>query len=61
MRRYFFRRLIGIVPVWIAIAMVVFALLRFIPGDPALVLLGSEATAEQIARMEASLQLNQGS
>jgi peptide/nickel transport system permease protein len=43
--------------VWIAIAMVVFAMLRFIPGDPALVLLGSEATAEQLEAVRVQLGL----
>lgn len=37
--------------------MVVFALLRFIPGDPALVLLGSEATAEQLEAVRVQLGL----
>jgi peptide/nickel transport system permease protein len=56
-RLYLVRRLAGIVPVWIAIAMVVFAMLRFIPGDPALVLLGSEATAEQLEAVRVQLGL----
>jgi peptide/nickel transport system permease protein len=56
-RNYLLRRVAGIVPVWIAIALVVFAMLRFIPGDPALVLLGNEATAEQLEAVRVQLGL----
>jgi len=54
---YVTRRLAGIIPVWIAIAIVVFSLLRFIPGDPALVLLGAEATPEQLEAVRVQLGL----
>lgn len=55
---YVVRRIAGVVPVWIAIAVVVFALLRFIPGDPATVLLGGEATPEQIEALRVQMGLD---
>lgn len=54
---YFLRRLAGIAIVWVAIATVVFALLRFVPGDPATVLLGAEATPQQLEALRVQLGL----
>lgn len=54
---YLARRIGGIALVWVAIATVVFALLRFVPGDPATVLLGAEATPQQIEALRVQLGL----
>ena len=40
------------------ICIVIFALLRFIPGDPVLMLLGDQATDEQVAHYRQLLGLN---
>ena len=45
--------------VLIGIAIVVFALMHVIPGDPARVLLGDDATAEAVAQLRATLGLDQ--
>lgn len=57
MGTYLARRLAGLVFVWLAIATVVFVLLRFVPGDPATVLLGSEATPQQLEALRVQLGL----
>jgi peptide/nickel transport system permease protein len=57
MKLYIARRLAGLLFVWVAIATVVFSLLRFIPGDPAIVLLGSEATPQQLEELRVKLGL----
>lgn len=56
---YLVKRLLGLVPVLLGITLLVFALLHFIPGDPAIVLLGERATPEQVAALREQLGLNQ--
>jgi peptide/nickel transport system permease protein len=51
MTRYIVGRLLQIVPVIVGISIVVFLLVRLIPGDPATAMLGSRATAALIARV----------
>jgi peptide/nickel transport system permease protein len=56
---YTVRRLLMAVPVMGIVAVVVFSLLYLAPGDPAMVLAGDQATAEQIEKIRASLGLDQ--
>ena len=44
------RRLLGTIPVLLVVAVFVFLMLRLTPGDPAAIIAGDNATAEQIAR-----------
>lgn len=53
------RRLLQLVPVAIGITVVVFLMLRLIPGDPVRIMLGSRATPESIASLQRSLGLDQ--
>ena len=46
MARYVARRLLLLLPAWLIMGSVAFALIRLIPGDPAAVLLGMEATPQ---------------
>jgi len=46
------------VPVLLVVAVLVFALLRLAPGDPAAIMAGDAATAEQIASIRAGLGLD---
>lgn len=46
--RYLVRRLLLVIPVLFGVTLVSFSVLRLVPGDPALVLAGEEATQEQI-------------
>lgn len=55
MVRYTIRRLISSIPTIIIMAVLIFALIRMIPGNPALVMLGDDATAAEIAAMEERL------
>lgn len=45
---YIIRRLLQMIPVFIIITLLIFILIRLIPGDPALTMLGDKATAAQI-------------
>lgn len=56
--RYAGRRLLGLLPVLFGILILVFAMIRAIPGSPARNLLGQRATAAEIARVEAELGLD---
>ena len=53
------RRVLETVPVLIGVSVVVFLVLRFIPGDPAIVLLGERATPQNVARLREQLGLNE--
>ncbi len=55
MLRYTLRRLLLTIPVMLLVATAVFLLLRIVPGDPAGVILGSDATEER--RLELRRQL----
>ena len=55
MLRYTLRRLLLAIPVMLLVATAVFLLLRLVPGDPAGVILGSDATEER--RLELRKQL----
>lgn len=52
------RRLLLTIPVILLVTLMVFSLLHMLPGDPASVILGQEATPEAIANMRAELGLN---
>ena len=58
MRVYLFRRLLATIPVMGVVALFVFALLHLTPGDPAAVIAGDYATAEDIARIHRQLGLD---
>ena len=52
------RRLLMAVPVLLLVTIIVFSLLHLLPGDPATVILGQEATQEAIDAMRLELGLN---
>jgi ABC-type dipeptide/oligopeptide/nickel transport system permease component len=58
MIRYVTGRLLQFLPVLFGISLIVFLLVRLIPGDPAIAVLGSRATPELIARMRDQLGLD---
>lgn len=49
------RRLLATVPLLLAVSMVVFSFIHLLPGDPAVLFLGEEATPENLARFRAKL------
>ncbi len=56
--QYAIKRLLQIIPLLFLVSLVVFVLLSFAPGDPALLILGSQATEEKIIEVRESLGLN---
>ena len=56
---YIIKRILSAVPTLFIVAVIIFTLIRFIPGNPALVMLGDDATPEEVAAMEARLGLDQ--
>src|ERR671931_57192 len=59
MRPYLVQRILAAIPVMVMVATAVFLLLFLTPGDPAAVILGPDAKAEQIAELRARLGLDQ--
>ena len=52
------KRLLAAIPVLFGLSLVVFGMIALIPGDPATAILGSYATPENVARLNASLGLD---
>ena len=59
MRRYLARRLLLLVPVLAGVSIVIFLVLHLSPGDPAEIMLGSQATKEDLARLREQMGLNE--
>ena len=57
--QYIARRLIQMIPVVFGITVIIFAMIRAIPGDPALTMLGDKASEEKIALYREKLGLNE--
>ncbi|BCJ85518.1 ABC transporter permease [Effusibacillus dendaii] len=57
--RFLLRRLLYVVPMVLVTTLVVFSLILLIPGNPALALLGENATEEKIAQLNHQLGLDQ--
>src|SRR6185312_12063528 len=56
--QYILRRLLQMIPVVFGITLILFFMLRAIPGDPALAVLGDKATAQKIAVVRHSMGLD---
>ncbi len=59
MGSFLISRVIQVIPVLVITSFVVFVLLRLVPGDPAAMLAGADATPEQVAAIRAELGLDQ--
>jgi len=57
-RRYLARRLLLLVPVLAGVSIVIFLVLHLSPGDPAEIMLGSQATKEDLTRLREQMGLN---
>ncbi|WP_338607113.1 ABC transporter permease [Pelagibacterium nitratireducens] len=55
---YILKRLVSAIPVIIGLSVIVFGIMALIPGDPALAILGSYATPENVARINRELGLD---
>ncbi len=58
MLRYTLTRILATIPVMVVVAIFVFLMLRLAPGDPAAVIAGDYATAEDVERIREKLGLN---
>ena len=58
MRTYVLRRLLALVPVALVVATVAFTLIHLAPGDPASIIAGPDATADDVQRIERQLGLD---
>jgi peptide/nickel transport system permease protein len=56
---YIARRVILLIPVLLGVSLISFALLQLVPGDPALILAGEEATEDVLARIRQEYGLDQ--
>lgn len=59
MIRLILKRLLATVPVLLVVAMVIFAVLRLTPGDPAVLVAGDAATSAQIEEIRRNMGLDQ--
>jgi peptide/nickel transport system permease protein len=59
MAGYILRRILATVPVMLIVAVLVFLMLRLTPGDPAAIIAGDNANAEQVALIRERLGLDQ--
>jgi len=58
MSRYLVRRLMAVIHVLLVVITVIFLMIHLIPGDPAAVMLGPNATAEEIAKLRRTMGLD---
>ena len=58
MRRYVFRRVAAFVATLCFVSVLVFVVIRILPGDPVLVIMGTEGSPEAAARLRESMGLN---
>lgn len=58
MIRYILKRILLLIPVLLAVAVLIFSLMELIPGDPARMALGSEASEAEVERLHEIMGLN---
>jgi peptide/nickel transport system permease protein len=58
LRRYILRRVAAMLATLLFVSVLVFLVVRVLPGDPALVMLGLEASPDNVARLRASMGLD---
>ena len=59
MIKYILKRLLWIIPVVVGVAILIFTLMYFVPGDPASIILGNGATEKDLNILREQLGLNQ--
>lgn len=58
MARYVIQRIVSLIPTILGVTLAVFLLLRLIPGDPAVAMLGEHAARDNVERIREQLGLN---
>lgn len=59
MSKYIIKRILLMIPVVLGVTFLIFAIMSFTPGDPAAIILGAQATPEQISELHTKLGLDQ--
>lgn len=59
MLRFIVKRLLMLIPILIGVSMIVFILMQLTPGNPAQIMLGPQATHQDVLNMDIQLGLNQ--
>lgn len=59
MKTYVIKRLLSLVPVLFIVSVIIFFIIHMTPGDPAAMLLGEEATDEEIQNLREEMGLNE--
>jgi len=57
-RRYLLRRVAAFVATLVFVSLIVFVVVRVLPGDPALIIMGTEGSPEAAARLREAMGLN---
>jgi peptide/nickel transport system permease protein len=57
--RFLLRRILTIIPLTLMMAVLIFFLMRLLPGDPASQILGPDATPEEISELKTKMSLDQ--
>lgn len=58
MLKYIFKRILGLIPLLIVVSFLVFMFVHLIPGDPARLMAGKDATIEEVETVRKSLNLD---
>lgn len=58
MWKYIVKRLLQVIPILLAVSVIVFLILSYSPGDPAKLILGMNATEEQLVQLRSQLGLD---
>lgn len=59
MKKYVIKRLLWMIPVILGVTIAIFTIMHFVPGDPAVIILGSEATEAELQSKREALGLTQ--
>lgn len=59
MGTYLLKRVVSLIPILFGISVLVFTILHMVPGDPASIMLGTNATPEAVAALHKSMGLDQ--
>ncbi len=58
MKAYILQRILSLIPVLLVVAIVVFFIIHLTPGDPAAVILGPDATVQEVEKLREELGFN---
>lgn len=59
MLRYFFKRLLMMIPIILGVSVIIFTVMSFTPGDPATMILGEGASSEAKTQLRSEMGLDQ--